>query len=156
MARACEPNKPWPRGSDGKHLFTSKTLRRWSRYGSGLQPYFQVRFHTQDVFLLGLTIASARTSLPVPDICQSPPMQVCLPQTHYTHLPILDSSKLGYRRGPSLIGYRVTDLDFPDRYVCAPCTPRPQPGTHGYTSEYTTVDHINQHSMPRALFLRRS
>ena len=104
LARACEPNKPWLRGSDGKHLFTSKTLRRWSRYGSGLQPYFQVRFHTQDVFLLGLTIASARTSLPVPDICQSPPMQVYLPQAHYSYLPILDPSKLGYRRGPSLIG----------------------------------------------------
>ena len=45
---------------------------------------------------------------------------------------------------PIDLGSSLGFNDFPDRYVCAPCTPRPQPGTHDYTSEYTTVNHIKQ------------
>ena len=49
--------------------------------------------------------------------------------------------------GLNALADRVAGLvkeTFPDRYACAPRTSRPQPGTHVYTSEYTTVDHIKQ------------
>ena len=49
--------------------------------------------------------------------------------------------------GLNALADRVASLvkeTFPDRYACAPRTPRPQSGTHGRTSEYTTVDHIKQ------------